>query len=47
MVVVPPEVHAHEHLDDVHVHLLPKYQSYAVHMCKKCQGHGSDNKALG
>ena len=26
--------------DDVHVHLHPKYQSYAVYMCKQCQGHG-------
>ena len=26
--------------DDVHVHSHPKYQLYAVHMCKKCQGCG-------
>ena len=36
MVVVPPDVHVHEHLlwkeDDVHAYLHPKYQSYAVCM---------------
>ena len=32
MVVVPPEVHVHEHLYDVHAHSLPKYQLYAVCM---------------
>ena len=28
--------------DDAHAHSHPKYQLYAVHMCKQCQGHGSD-----
>ena len=34
--------------DDAHAHSPPKYSCIAVHMCKQCQGHGSDtNKALG
>ena len=32
--------------DDVHVHLPPKYQLYAVHMCKQCQGHGIRHSRL-
>ena len=39
-----PPMHMHMSIfskeDNVHVHLHPKYQLYAVHMQKKCQGRG-------